>query len=254
MSEAPDDGHPGSESLKSGLNLNIPECFRWTKEELHTLWEISLHINTHFNAMFSRKQTCLQQRDPWCWPPLDNAVAPCGPWVPQLHKYCPPFCESSIFYWIELWASHMLSAHMQVAFLKFADLKSQTSALLSIEMSYLPHPGTWGPFSLTENREIWERSWMNQWLISKASGWNAEDTGDKSLIPGLRKSPGGGNGNLLQYSCLGKLGTEEPVTPYGSQRVRLDQRNWARTWIKLKYKRKHLNFHIKELCCGEPRP
>ena len=140
---------------KSGLNSNIPECFRWTKEELHTLWEISLHINTCFNAMFSRKQTFLQQRDPWCWPPLDNAVAPWRPWVSQLHKYRPPFCDSYMFYWIELWSSQMLSAHMQVAFLKFADLKSQTSALLSIEMSYLPHPGTWGPFSLTENRQRW---------------------------------------------------------------------------------------------------
>ena len=29
---------------------------------------------------------------------------------------------------------------------------------------------------------------------------NAEDTG---LIPGSGRSPGGRNGNLLQYSCLG---------------------------------------------------
>ena len=27
--------------------------------------------------------------------------------------------------------------------------------------------------------------------------------GDRGSIPGLRRSPGGGNGNLLQYSCLG---------------------------------------------------
>ena len=26
--------------------------------------------------------------------------------------------------------------------------------------------------------------------------------GDVSLIPGLGKSPGGGNGKILQYSCL----------------------------------------------------
>ena len=31
---------------------------------------------------------------------------------------------------------------------------------------------------------------------------NAGDTGDKSLIPGLGKSPGGGHGNPLQNSCL----------------------------------------------------
>ena len=27
--------------------------------------------------------------------------------------------------------------------------------------------------------------------------------GDASLIPGSRRSPGGGNGNPLHYSCLG---------------------------------------------------
>ena len=30
----------------------------------------------------------------------------------------------------------------------------------------------------------------------------AGDTGDSSSIPGLGRSPGGGNGNPLQYSCL----------------------------------------------------
>ena len=29
------------------------------------------------------------------------------------------------------------------------------------------------------------------------------NTGDMGLIPGLGRSPGGGNGNPLQYSCLG---------------------------------------------------
>ena len=31
---------------------------------------------------------------------------------------------------------------------------------------------------------------------------NARDEGDLGSIPGLGSSPGGGNGNLLQYSCL----------------------------------------------------
>ena len=31
---------------------------------------------------------------------------------------------------------------------------------------------------------------------------NAGDLSDTGLIPGLGRSPGGGNGNLLQYSCL----------------------------------------------------
>ena len=31
---------------------------------------------------------------------------------------------------------------------------------------------------------------------------NAGDIGDVGSIPGLGRSPGGGNGNALQYSCL----------------------------------------------------
>jgi len=35
--------------------------------------------------------------------------------------------------------------------------------------------------------------------------------GDPGSIPGLRRSPGGGNGNTLQYSCL-----ENPIdSPWG---------------------------------------
>ena len=58
---------------------------------------------------------------------------------------------------------------------------------------------------------------------SRESTCNA---GDLGLIPALGRSPGGGNGNPLQYSCL-----ENPMdggawwtTVHGSQRVRHD---WA---------------------------
>ena len=37
----------------------------------------------------------------------------------------------------------------------------------------------------------------------KESACNAKDTRDKSLILGSGRSPGGGNGNPLQYFCLG---------------------------------------------------
>ena len=36
------------------------------------------------------------------------------------------------------------------------------------------------------------------------------NAGDTGLIPGLGRSPGEGNGNLLQYSCLEISWTEEP--------------------------------------------
>ena len=45
---------------------------------------------------------------------------------------------------------------------------------------------------------------------------NAGDGADAGLIPGLGRSPGGGHGNPLQYSCLKK--------PYRSPR-----RSWQAT-------------------------
>ena len=58
---------------------------------------------------------------------------------------------------------------------------------------------------------------------------SAGDIRDKGSIPGLGRSPGGGPGNPLQYSCLERGGkrrfffpwTEEPgaLQSIGSQRV-----------------------------------
>ena len=40
---------------------------------------------------------------------------------------------------------------------------------------------------------------LPRWLSGKESSYNAGDTGS---IPRLGRSPGEGNGNPLQYSCL----------------------------------------------------
>ena len=52
----------------------------------------------------------------------------------------------------------------------------------------------------------------------KALAYNAGDLGS---IPGLGRSPGEGNGNPLQYSCLENPWTEEPgrLQSMGFQRV-----------------------------------
>ena len=58
-------------------------------------------------------------------------------------------------------------------------------------------------------------------LVGKDSACDAEDAGDVSLIPGLVRSRGGGNGNPLQCSCLGNpidRGTWL-ATVHGVQRV-----------------------------------
>ena len=49
--------------------------------------------------------------------------------------------------------------------------------------------------------------WASQMaLVVKNPPVNVGDIRDVGLIPGLRRSPGGGHGNPLQYSCL-----ENPV-------------------------------------------
>ena len=43
---------------------------------------------------------------------------------------------------------------------------------------------------------------LPKWCYGKESACNAGDSRDAGLIPELGRFPGGGNGNLLQYSCL----------------------------------------------------
>ena len=65
---------------------------------------------------------------------------------------------------------------------------------------------------------------LPRWLNRKNPLASAEDTGDTGLIPGLGRSPGVGNGNLLQYSCLENSIDRGAGGLYtmGSQRVRHD--------------------------------
>ena len=64
------------------------------------------------------------------------------------------------------------------------------------------------------------------WLSSKESTCNAGDAGDSSPIPGSKRSPGGRNGNPLQYSCLKNLMDREDwrVTVHGVAK--------SQTWLK----------------------
>ena len=63
--------------------------------------------------------------------------------------------------------------------------------------------------------------WDSQVVQVKNPPANAGDAGDVSSIPGLGRSPGGRNGNLLQYSCWEIPWTEEPggLLSMGSQKV-----------------------------------
>ena len=56
---------------------------------------------------------------------------------------------------------------------------------------------------------------------------DAGDAGDMGLISGLERSPGGGNGNPLQYSCL-----ENPIDREAWQAtVHMVAKSW--TWLSV---------------------
>ena len=45
-------------------------------------------------------------------------------------------------------------------------------------------------------------AWASQVVSSKESAASLQDTGDSGSTPESERSPGGGNGNPLQYFCL----------------------------------------------------
>ena len=78
------------------------------------------------------------------------------------------------------------------------------------------------------------------WLTGKESACNAGATGDVGLIPGLGRSPGGGHGNMLQYSCL-----ENPM----------DRGAWwlpstgPQSWTQLKWLSTHAQWPYYHVWC-----
>jgi len=67
---------------------------------------------------------------------------------------------------------------------------------------------------------------LNTGSVVKNLSANAEDTGDVAFIPGLGSSLGGGNGNPLQFSCLGN------PTDRGAWQATIHGVAKSRTWLK----------------------
>ena len=72
-------------------------------------------------------------------------------------------------------------------------------------------------------------------LVIKNPPANAGDIRDTCLIPGLGRSPGGGHGNILQYSCL-----ENPMN-------RGDWRAIVHRFAKSRTQVKQLSTHTQAL-------
>ena len=71
---------------------------------------------------------------------------------------------------------------------------------------------------------------LPRWQNSKESPCQV---GDSDLFPGLRRSPGKGNGNPLQYSCL-----ENPMDGGGWW----GYSPWGRKESDITYKQQQINF------------
>ena len=67
----------------------------------------------------------------------------------------------------------------------------------------------------------------------KNSPANVGDTGDAGSIPGLGRSPGGGNGKPLQYSCW--------ENPMDREAWRVTVHGVAKGWIRLST---HTHFYL----------
>ena len=64
-------------------------------------------------------------------------------------------------------------------------------------------PVTASTFSPSVSYEVMGPDALPGGAVVKNPPVNAGDTRDTRLIPGSGRSPGAGNGNPLQYSCLG---------------------------------------------------
>ena len=82
-----------------------------------------------------------------------------------------------------------------------------------------------------------------RWLRGKESTANAGDAGDSGLIPGSGRSPWGGNGNPLQYSCLGNPTNiwAWQATVHGVAK----SLTWLSDWPHII----HCNFYKQVFCC-----
>ena len=76
-------------------------------------------------------------------------------------------------------------------------------------------------------------------LVVKNLPANAEDIRDTGSIPGLGRSPGGGHGNPLQYSCL--------ENPHGQRRlVGYRVNGVAKSRTRLKWLSMHARMHGRQ--------
>ena len=97
--------------------------------------------------------------------------------------------------------NHLLFLHRCLPLVTTSPISSNTFCFTSF--SYL----LFGSYSYLDSQSLHISSWEHQQkapnsLVIKSPPANAEDIRDSGLIPGSGRSPRGGDGDSLQYSCL----------------------------------------------------
>ena len=112
--------------------------------------------------------------------------------------------------WWVLWGFRMKrDAHHQVIS-HCSHPHTYTVRRLGMGKHRTPATDSWGACQRGNSNEPWsfhlptQRKGASAAPFSKESAWNAGDAGHTGLIPGSERSPGGGYGNPLQYSCWEK--------------------------------------------------
>ena len=139
-----------------------------------------------------------------------------------LHRSIRCFSESSA------WGQTLRSSYYETVF-PLAETCPQGDHSGTDEQKFRIRGGSFYRRLINKTEGSWGLPW---WPSIKESAYNI---GDPSLTPGSRRSPGGSNGNPLQYSCWKIPWTKEPrrLQSMGLQRVKHDWAHTEASWNNL---------------------
>ena len=121
----------------------------------------------------------------------------------------------SIHHFLPLLGLNLGGSNVALVGQKMPETRSAFSSWLCLSLAVRPWTNHWVSWSLcfpTEKmEECIQLSGFPRWLSGKESACSAEDS---DSVPGSGRSPGEGNGNALQYSCLGKSHGQRSLAGY----------------------------------------
>ena len=121
----------------------------------------------------------------------------------------------SIHHFLPLLGLNLGGRNVAIVGQEMPETRSALSSWLCLSSAvrlWRSHGVSWSlRFPTEKMEECIQLSGLPRWLSGKESACNAEDSGS---VPGSWRSPGEGNGNPLQYSCLGKSHGQRSLAGY----------------------------------------